>query len=185
MPASHTVYTISPSPDSTLAVEIKKTGLVKRKHLFVFERYSGSLNYDPDVPLASVFNLDVEADSILCRDSTQKSATGQRLTRFAREEVLHSKSHPELTIRSQRFTAKPLRGFVGEGTLCFGGIERSFKANIGFGVLKKDRLQIDADAALRLSDLGLPRPSSFLGLIQTQDEIVLHALVWGIVSVNP
>lgn len=182
MSARHTVYTISPSPDSTLAIEIKKTGLVKRKHLFVFEQFSGELIYDPDQPLDSVVNLSVEASSLVCRDSDAKPKVRQRLTHFVQTEALRVQDHPVVLIQSQRFLAKPLRGYIAEATLKFHGIDRNIKANVGFGVPKKDRVQLDADATLRLSDYNLPRPSSLFGLIRTEDEIVLHALIWGTIG---
>jgi polyisoprenoid-binding protein YceI len=182
MPAYPTVYKISPSPDSTLAVEIREAGLIKRKHLFVFEQYSGSLLYDAEQPLDSALNLSIEASSLVCRDPSDKPKRQQRLTRLAQEEALKAQDHPVLMMESQRFVAKPLRGFVVEGVVRFRGIERNIKANIGFGVLKKNHLQIDADATLRLSDYDLPRPSSLFGLVRTQDEVVLHALIWGITS---
>jgi polyisoprenoid-binding protein YceI len=184
MSARHTVYNISPSPDSTLAIEIRKTGLVKRKHLFVFEQYRGELIYDPEQPLQSALNLSIEANSLVCRDSDAKPKVRQRLTRFALAEALQAAEHPVVLIQSQRFLAKPLRGFIAEGTLRYHGVDRNIKANIGFGVPKKDRVQLDADATLRLSDYNLPRPSSLFGLIRTEDEVVLHALVWGTIP-NP
>ncbi len=185
MPARHTVYKISPSPDSTLAIEIRKTGLVKRKHLFVFEQFSGELTYDPDQPLDSALNLSIEANSLVCRDSDAKPKVRQRLTQFALKQALRADDHPVVLIQSQRFLAKPLRGFIAEGTLRFHGVDRNIKANIGFGVPKKDRVQVDADATLRLSDYNLPRPSRLFGLIRTEDEVVLHALIWGTMGVNP
>ena len=179
MSARHTVYTISPSPDSTLAIEIKRSGLVKRKHLFVFEQYSGALMYDPEQPLESVLNLSIEASSVTCRDPHSKRRRQDHLTQFARSQALAAGDHPLITVQSQRFMAKQLRGFIAEGTLSFRGVDRMLKANIGFGVPKKDRLQIDADATLRLSEYNLPRPSSLFGLIRTEDDVVLHALIWG------
>ena len=174
------VYTISPSPDSTLAVEISRHGLQKRKHLFVFEQYTGELAYDPDHPLNSRLRLSVEADSLSVRGAQEKKRSSQQLARFALSQVLRVQDHPSLRIESQRFIAKPLRGFVVECVLYFRGMDRIFKANIGFGVEKNGRLQLDADATLRLSELKLPRPSSLCGLIRTEDEIVLHALIWGV-----
>ncbi len=179
MPARYSVYTISPSPDSTLAVEIRETGLLKRKHIFIFERYNGTLAYDPEQPLETKLKLEVEADSLVCRDSQAGPKKRKRLTRFALHEALGAQSHPTLRFESQRFTAKPLRGFIFEGALNFRGIDRSIKANIGFGVEKKGRLQIDADASVRLDDFELRRPSSLFGLIRTEDEVILHALFWG------
>ncbi len=179
MPAPRTVYNISPSPDSTLAVEVRKTGLIKRKHLFVFEQYSGTLAYNPDEPLDSTLNLTVEAGSLIVRDASSKPRQQRKLARFALSDALQAKQHPVLLLQSERFIAKQLRGFVVEGKLCFRQISRPFKANIGFGVPKKNRLQIDADSTLRLSDYGIRPPSSLLGLIRTEDDVVLHALLWG------
>ncbi len=176
------VYTISPSPDSTLAVEISRSGLRKRKHLFVFEQYAGELAYDPNRPLDSRLKLSIQAESLAIRGAQEKKRRRQQLTHFALTRVLRPQEHAIVCIESHRFIAKPLRGFIAEGSLQFHGIERSVKANIGFGVEKKGRLQIDADATLRLSELNLPRPSSLCGLIRTEDEIVLHALVWGLHS---
>ncbi|HEY7208733.1 MAG TPA: YceI family protein [Bryobacteraceae bacterium] len=182
MSARSTVYTISPSPDSTLAIETRTSGLAKRKHLFIFERFRGALIYDPEQPLDTALNLTVEAGSLVCRDDREKPGKRARLTQTVLREALGSDTHPELQLQSERFIAKPLRGFVVEGTLRFRGIDRAVKANIGFGTEKKNRLQIDADATVRLSDFGVPRPSSLFGLVRTNDEVVLHALIWGLAS---
>ena len=176
MPAPHSDFTISPSPDSALALEVKQTGLIKRKHLFVFEQYQGVLSYHPDQPLLSTLRLSIDAQSLICRNSKK----AQSLSHFARHEALLANEFPEIELRSERFTAKPLRGYIFEGTLCLHGVDRSIKANVGFGPLKNGRVNIDADAAIRLSDFDLPRPSSLFGLIRTEDEVVLHALLWGI-----
>ncbi|HEX4170540.1 MAG TPA: YceI family protein [Bryobacteraceae bacterium] len=184
MSAPHTVYTISPSPDSTLAVETRKAGLKKEKHLFIFERFSGTLVYDPERPLDTTLNLLIDARSVLCRDRSQKPKRAATLTRFAADQALATSRYPEIQLASKRFVAKPLRGFVAEASLHLHGVEHPIKANIGFGVRKNDRIQIDADAALCLSQFGIPRPSSLFGLIHTEDEIVLHALIWGVASHN-
>ncbi len=177
-PVSHSVLTISPSPDSVLAVQVKQTGLRANKHLFVFERYSGALGYDPDQPLFSTLRLRIDAASVVCRNV--KSV--DRLTRFARDEALLANDFPEITMRSERLTAKPLRGFVLEGTVALHGVDRAIKANVGFGPLKNGRVNIDADSAIRLSDFDLPRPSRLFGLIRIEDEVVLHASLWGILD---
>ncbi len=140
--------------------------------------------YDPEQPLESVLNLSIEASSVACRDPLQKHKQQEHLTEFARSQGLAAAQHPLITVKSQRFMAKPLRGFVAEGTLSFRGVDRLLKANIGFGVPKKDRLQIDADATLRLSEYDVPRPSSLFGLIRTEDDVVLHALIWGVTTTN-
>jgi polyisoprenoid-binding protein YceI len=182
MQARFTVYTISPSPDSTLAIETSTSGLARRKHLFAFENFRGTLIYDPEQPLDTVLNLTIEAASLVCRDDGTRRGKRARLTEAALRNALGSEHHPELQLESKRFLEKPLRGFILEGTLRFRNVERPVKANIGFGARKKDRLQIDADAAVRLSEIGVARPSSLFGLIHTNDEVVLHAYLWGSAS---
>ena len=165
MPEPLTVYTISPSPDSTIAVEIKESGLRKRKRLFVFERFSGQLLYDPDQPLKSTLRLHIEVDSLADRDARQVLSVG---------------AQGEITLESRSFRPKPLRGLVAEGTLTLRGLQHHMKANIEFGSVKRGRIHIEGDAALSLSHLGLPRPTSLFGLIRTDDMAVLHASLRGV-----
>ncbi|MDQ2710916.1 MAG: YceI family protein [Acidobacteriota bacterium] len=164
-----TVYTISPSPDSAVAVEIKESGLRKRKHLFVFERYSGELFFDPERPLETSVKLRIETASV-----NEPSA----------RKLLAVHSDPEILIESRSFLAKALRGFVAGGTLRFRGADHDIRANIGFGPVKNGRVHIDADSTALLSRLGLPRRTSLFGLIHTDDEAVLHASLWGNSSVS-
>ncbi len=159
-----TVYTISPSPDSAVAVETKERGLRKRKRLFVFERYAGELLYDPECPLDTRVKLRIEAASI--DDPSARN-------------FLAVSSHPEILVQSISFLAKPLRGFVAEGTLRFCGADHRIRANVGFGPVKNGRVHIDVDSKLLLSRLGLPLRRSLFGLIHTDDEAVVHASLWG------
>ena len=182
MSARHTVYTISPSPDSALAVEISTTGLAKRKHVFVFERFSGGLIYDPDLPLETILSLTVETASIVYKDSRLRPGTRKKLTHIASTQALAAQVHPDLQVKSQRFVAKPLRGYIAEVLVQFRGMQQELKANVGFSVEKKGRLQIDADAAVRLSNFGIAQHTSLFGLNRTSDEAVLHVLLWGIVA---
>ena len=182
MPQSRTVYTISPSPDSTLALEIHETGLFKRKHLFAFEAFSGQLSFDWDEPLESALALSIDANSLCCRGVQEKkpNRAALRLVRFAGQQALQAHQHPTLRARSQRFMAKPLRGYVVEGVLELCGRTYKLKANLGFGPPGKDRLQIDADAMLSLKEVGVLPPASWLGLSRVDDQATVHALLWGV-----
>ncbi len=179
MHARHTVYTISPSPDATLALEITQTGLAKTKLLLVWERFTGELFYDAQDPLASELNIEIEAASLVCRHRVESSKRPPASTQAAVNKALNAVHDPHLQIRLRPFTAKPLRGFIAQGNIVFRGRERVVKFNVGFGVEKNGRLQIDANAALRLSEFDVACPTSLLGLVKTQDEAVLHALLWG------
>lgn len=165
MPEPLTVYTISPSPDSTLAVEITESGLRKRKHFFVFERFEGELLYDAERPLASSLKLRVDNRSLS--------------TDVARG-ALRAEQYPETLVESRCVKAKPLRGFAFELNVHLCDVDRQVRVNVGFGPVKKGRVHIEADAILHLTQLGLPLPTSFFGLIRTDDAATLHASLWGV-----
>jgi polyisoprenoid-binding protein YceI len=181
MPASEIVYTISPSNDSAIAIEVLKTGLLRRrKHLIFFENFEGRLHYVADSRESSRVKLCVDSRSLVCRDSWLRPKKQQAVSRYAREEVLAAARHPEIRFSSTQISAKRLRGFTVEGVLEIGDITRTVKVNAGITAMKNDRLQIEGDAALRLSDFGIKSPRTLLGLIGTKDEVVIQLLLWAI-----
>ncbi len=120
------LYTISPSNDSTLAIEVLKTGLMRRKkHILFFENFSGELCYVPDHAESSRVNLMVDAASVVCRDKWLSYKKQQAVTRYARTEALASAQHPEIRFASSRISHKALRGFVVEGVLKIRDITRT------------------------------------------------------------
>ena len=179
MSAHQATFAIPPSPDSTISIEVKKTGIFKRKYFLVFPRYSGRLLYNEDDPLASVLQLNVQTETVSCWEADRKTQ-GREMPRHALDlQALSARIRGEISFLSERFTSKPLRGYVTEGTLTMAGLARNIKANIGFGPVKNNRLQIDADARLRLSDFNIQPQSSSMGLARLEDEIFLQVLVWG------
>lgn len=179
MPLREVLYTILPSNDSTLAIELFKSGLMRRKkHTLFFENFSGELSYVPDRPEASRMNLTIDVRSVTCRDKWLSQKKQLLVTRYARNEALSADRHPEIRFASTRISPKPLRGFVVEGVLKVCEIGRTLKANIVLNPMKNDRFQIDGDASFCLSDFGIKLPSSMLGLIGTKDEGLVHLLLW-------
>ena len=179
MPAAEVLYTISPSNDSTLAIELFKTGLMRhKKHILFFENFSGNLRYTPQHPESSRVDVRIDARSIMCRDSWLKSKAQQRVTNYARHEALSADRHPEIRFASTRICSKPLRGFVVEGELKIRGVGRIVKVNVVLTPGKEDRFQVDGDTTIHLSDFGIERPSALLGLIGTKDEALIRLLLW-------
>lgn len=179
MPVSELLYTISPSADSTVAIEVLKTGLMRRKkHLLFFEKFSGSLQYVPQCPESSRATLVIDANSVICRDQWLKPKKQRAVTQYAKDEALVTDGHSEIHFSSSRISAKPLRGFVVEGELKICGIGRLVKVNVVVNEKKRDALQLDGDATLRLSDFDIKLPSSFFGLIGTNDEALVRILLW-------
>ena len=179
MPASEVRYQIAPSADSTLALEIGKTGLMhKRKHLLFFENFSGSLSYVPDQPESSNASLTIDATSAICRDNWLSAGKQQAVTNYAKNDALVTDGHREIHFRSSRITPKALRGFVVEGELKICGISRLVKVNVVLTEKRHDTIQIDGDATVCLTDFDIKLPSSFFGLIGTKDQALVRILLW-------
>jgi polyisoprenoid-binding protein YceI len=179
MPEWQTIYTISPSIDSTLALEVFKTGLRRgKKHILFFENFRGELSYINERPESSRLDLMIDASSVVCRDTWLGPKQQKAVASFARGKALDAAHHPEIRFASSRICAKPLRGFVVEGVLGIRGITRNIRVNVVLTAMSRGRFQIDGDAAFRLSDFGIRPPSSLFGLAGTQDESLLRLLLW-------
>lgn len=179
MPEWQTLYTISPSLDSTLALEIFKTGLKRgKKHVLFFENFGGQLAYIHDCPESSRLDLTVDAASMVCRDPWLRPKQQKQVTSFAQTSALDAAHHPQIRFSSSRIAAKPLRGFVVEGVLTLRGTARNIRLNMVLTSRSRGRFQIDGDATLHLSDFDVRPPSSLFGLIGTSDEALLRVLLW-------
>lgn len=179
MPASEILYTVSPSNDSAVSIEVIKTGLLsRRKHLFCFESFEGQLYYLPDRREPSRISLCLHTGSLICRDRSLRPKKQEAVGRYAREKLLAASHYPEIRFSSRDISAKPLRGFAVEGALDVCDVTRSAKVNLVFNATRSDRLQIDGDAILRFSDFGRKAPSALLGLIGTKDEVLVRLLLW-------
>lgn len=179
MPASELLYTISPSADSTIAIEVLKTGLMrKKKHLLFFENFQGNLSYVAQNPESSRANLIIDANSVVCRDQWLNTKKQNRITQYVKEDALVADGHRDIRFSSCRIFPKPLRGFVVEGELKICGISRMVKVNVVLNEKKHDALQLDGDATLCLSDFDIKPPSSFFGLVGTKDEALIRILLW-------
>ncbi len=181
MPVSEVQYTISPSNDSTLAIEVFKTGLMRRKkHILFFEKFAGELCYTPDRPESSRMSLAVDAGSVVCRDQWLKAKKQQAITQYVKNEALAADRHPEIRFTATRISLKELRGFVVEGDLKIRGVSRIVKVNVVLSPRKYDRFQVDGDTSICLTDFSIKPPASLFGLIGTKDEALIRILLWAI-----
>ena len=172
-------YAISPSADSTVALEVFKTGpMRKKKHLLFFENFSGVLSYAADKPENSRASFTIEVGSLVCRDAWLSGKQQKLVTHYAKQEALVGDGHPSILFSSRRICAKPLRGFEVEGELAICGIRRMVKVNAVGTDKPHDSLQLDGDATLRLSDFDIRPPSRSFGLVGTKDEALVRLLLW-------
>lgn len=184
MLSEKTRYAISPTNDSTLAVELTRTGLTRyKKHILSFEDFRGEFVCVGDKPEDSHLQLVIGASSLMCRAPWWSTKKQEQLSLFIRDNVLAASQYPEIKFQSSSVARKPIRGLVVKGTLKIRGTARNATLNIVLNQTKPDIMQIDGDATLRLTDFGIEPPSWFLGLIKIKDEILIRLLLWGARSV--
>lgn len=124
-------YRIQPSPDSRFAVEVAKTGLMSgKKHLFVFERYAGQLQYDKEKPQASRVDLEIDAMSAVVKDEWLGEKNKKKVLEYALDDMLAAAKHPTLKFVSTRVESIAEKRFKVYGTLEIRGIPQPAEVDV-------------------------------------------------------
>jgi len=150
-------YEFGPSEGSRFALEVYKTGLMAgKKHVFIFERYSGEATEDS-------VRFVVDTRSVVCTDTWVNEGSRKKIQRTARDEMMQADKFPELV-----FTSSKVSGGDVAGMLTIRGVARPVVVHV-----RRDGDAFEGDAVLKLSDWGLKPPSSglSLGLIGTKNEM--------------
>ena len=150
-------YEFGPSEGSRFALEVYKTGLMAgKKHVFIFERYSGEATEDS-------VRFVVDTRSVVCTDTWVNEGSRKKIQRTARDEMMQADKFPELV-----FTSTKVSGGDVEGTLTIRGVAKPVMVHV-----TRIGADFEGNAALRLSDWGLKPPTSglSLGLIGTKNEM--------------
>jgi polyisoprenoid-binding protein YceI len=163
---------IAPLPESRMELRVAKTGFLRGKqHLFVFERYSGVLRYDPQQPESSEVNVIIEAASAVCKDTWLSPKDLRKVQDFALKDMLDAAHHREITFASSAIRRAAAGGFEVHGMLTIRGISKSAAVTIAVADRKEGKLSFQGSATVRLTDYGLKPPSAALGTIGTKDEM--------------
>jgi polyisoprenoid-binding protein YceI len=172
-------YKISSSSDSTLAIEVTKIGLRRRRQKYTlrFDKFEGEMTFAKGDPPAFRLAVRIDPRSGVCCDAHLSKRRRRAIADFARK-ALTSDPHRDMTFTAQTLQPKPIRGYAVDGVLQIGGITRVIKANTVMSPVRQGWLQLDGDAMFRLSDFDLPRPSSLFGLFNTKDEVDVRLLLW-------
>jgi polyisoprenoid-binding protein YceI len=179
MLTNETRYTIEPTSESSVAVQVFKSGLMaKRKHTLFFQRYRGHVEYDNENPEKSRVELSFDANSAVCRDEWLKPDKQRELLAFVHNKVLAADRHERIAFASERVERKSPTRFEVLGTLGIRGSSKPVVFEVVVLPKGKDRLEIDGSARIKLSDYGIEWPSAFFGLIGTKDEVKLRFLLW-------
>ena len=176
---NETRYVIRPTSESSVAVQVYKSGLMaRRKHLLFLQQYCGEVDYDCENPENSRAHLVFDASSLVCRDQWLKPEKRQSFLTFVQKEILATNYHEKITFSSNLVTRLSTTRFQMEGILNLRGSAKSMKFEVVVIQNGKDRLEIDGTVRLRMSDYGIDRPTALFGLIGTRDEVVLRFLLW-------
>lgn len=179
MSTNETRYTIRPTSESSVAVQVFKSGLLaRRKHTLFVEHYSGLVDYDSEHPEKSRVEIFFDANSVVCRDEWINSEKRRELVAFVQNETLAIDRHAQIAFSSDRVERKSSTRFELEGTLTIRGTSKHVACEAVVLTHGKDRLEIDGTARIKLSDFEIDRPRAFFRLIGTKDEINLRFLLW-------
>ena len=161
-------YELGPTEGSRFALEVYKTGLMSgKKHVFVFERYSGQATFDEEKPQDAKVRFVIDARSVVCTDTWVNEGSRKKIQAAARDQMLQADKYPELVFISSNVSYKGGGVYDVEGKLSIRGVERSVVVQV---VAHPE--QFEGIARVKLSTWGMKPPSGFtLGLISTKDEM--------------
>jgi polyisoprenoid-binding protein YceI len=161
-------FQIAPSPENRLALEVEKSGLMRgKKHLFLFNRYKGTLAWDAAAPADSKAELVIDAASIDCKDTWVSAKDLKKIQEHALNEMLDAARHPEITFVSAKVTPAGEGQFTVDGVLTIRGMARP----VSMSVTAHPGPRFDGAATIRMTAYGMKPPSAALGTIGTKDEM--------------
>lgn len=174
-------YLIRPSAESTLTLEVFKSGLLAgKKHLFFFEDYSGEIDYDAEHIENSRVRLTIQARSITCKDTWIKPEQRKQVLDAALNDMLAVSQYPQLIFVSTRILTKSKGQYEVQGDLTVRGIAKPVTLEAAVKSVADVRFEIDGDARISHKDYGLKPLSKFGGIVGTKDQMLLRFLVWAV-----
>jgi polyisoprenoid-binding protein YceI len=167
-------YEIHPAPSGRLSLTVEKTGLYRgKKHLFLFEKYNGILQFDPQKPESSKVQMTIDSRSLICKDDWVSASDLKKVQETALDDMLAVKQYPSMTFAST--SIKPLGGdrYEVQGTLTIRALPKPVLLTVQLNAADPKGLHIDGNATIKLSDYNLKPPSALLGAIGTKNEMAL------------
>ncbi|MEO5922535.1 MAG: YceI family protein [Bryobacteraceae bacterium] len=167
-------YQIQPAPDSRFALSVEKTGLYRgKKHLFLFEKYQGSLQFDSAKPAESKIQLTIDAGSVVCKDDWVSASDLKKVMQTTLEDMLAVKRYPTMTFSSTSIRDLGTGKYEAQGTLTIRDIPKPAVVTVQLNATNPSQLKVDGSAIIKLSDYKLKPPSAILGVIGTKNEMTL------------
>lgn len=165
--------TVAPAAGARFGFEVYKTGLLSGKvHVFTFERYRGTVEYDDKNPAATKVDVTFEAASLKCHDEwSPAKGSLDKIMKEALDVVLQAGKHPEVRFQSTAVKPGAAAGqFDVQGTLTIRGQAKPVTAAL---TVKPgaNGLEVDGKSTFKMTDYGIKPPSAALGTIGTKPEI--------------
>lgn len=168
-------YTIRPESGARFALEVFKTGLMSgKKHVFLFERYEGTLTYDAARPENSSVELRLEASSIANKDSWIGEKDVKKVEEYALTDMLDAARNPHIRFTSSVITRRPDGKFDVQGTLTIRERSRPVTVEVSISStspVASANLSLVGKAEVRLKDFDIKPRSAVLGVIGTKSEM--------------
>lgn len=172
---SAATYDVRPEKDTSFALTVAKTGLMRgKKHLFLFERFQGALQYNSQHPESAAIQLTIDSHSAVCKDDWVSAKDLRKISRVALEDMLAATQYPVMTFNSSAIKALGNDHFVAAGSLAIRGISKPVEVRVQLRSATPTTLWLEGSAIVRLSDYKLKPPAAILGAIGTADEMTLN-----------
>ena len=177
--AQSPLYEIRPLEGARLALEVHKTGLMSgKKHLFVFEKYHGTLAYDARAPEKSKVELVIETASIVLKDQWLSQSDMKKVHDHAvGKEMLEVNRFPQMRFTSAAVLRKTDGTFDVQGMLTIRNIDKPVTVMAVMRPQGDGPLHLTGKAQVKLRDYGLKPPSALLGAIGTRNEMAVEFVV--------
>jgi polyisoprenoid-binding protein YceI len=169
--AEAATYEIRPAATSHLELTVEKTGFLRgKKHLFTFDRYEGTLTFDPSNPEAATVSLSIESASALCRDTWVSAKDLKSIQEYAVKDMLAVERYPKITFRSAS-VRRAGDGYEASGTLTIRDVSKPAVVAARWSPAGSG-ISIKGTSRIRLTDFKLKPPTAALGTIGTKDEML-------------
>lgn len=173
-------YQIAPAEGTRFALEVFKTGLMRgKKHLFLFERYSGKLWYDAEKTESSRVELTIEAGSATLKDTWLSPKDFKKVQEYALKDMLAAERYPELSFVSTSIRATAANQYEVQGTLSIRGTAKPARVLVSLKPGPTGTLAFEGSTQLKMTDYGLKPPSAGLGTVGTKNEMAVSFSVVG------
>ena len=165
---------VAPAAGNRFALEVEKTGPIMggKKHLFLFERYNGTLQLDPANPEKSIIQLEIESRSAVLKDDWVSTKDAKKIMNAAQMDMMDSAKYPMLKFVSTAITSKGAGTYEVRGDLTI----RNVTKPVTVSVTEKDGV-CEGKAIVKLTDFKLKPPSALLGAVGTKDEMTVSFLL--------